>query len=537
MSGNSSTKSGESAPVSVKLSRSQLIATIIGLQLSLLVAAIDQTIVAAAMPIMVDDLGGFDRYAWVTSIYLLTSTTAVPIFGKLSDLFGRKWLLLFGVVLFVLASMFCGWAGIYTPFGIDGMSQLIAARAVQGLGGGIILSLVFASLGDIFAPADRGKYQGLFAAVFAISGLGGPALGGWISEAFSWRWVFYINLPVGVIASLALIFAFPNLQTAVRRPKIDVLGIVCLTGFVTPLLMALNTVTNTAKTAEALLLFVVSFVFLTALLVVERRAAEPVIPLNVLQHPIVRIALPTVFTTGIGMFGSTMLLPIFFQSVMELNPTTSGSLLTPLMVTVAVGSTISGALLSKTGKYKLLALSGCTLMAAGTALIGALTPTHDLPLIMGSMVVSGIGLGLTLPMYTIVIQNALSQSLLGTATGLTQFFRTLGGALGSAVFGLTILYLYNLKLAETLPKGLPDSVRAAVSDPLNPGKLKVLIESHLGNTPEAGNVLQIVQSALEQSITTVFVIYGILLFSLVVLNLFLKEIPLRKANEPQVTTE
>jgi EmrB/QacA subfamily drug resistance transporter len=537
VSGNSTTENDTGSSGAVKLSRSQLIATIIGLQLSLLVAAIDQTIVAAAMPIMVDDLGGFDRYAWVTSAYLLTSTTAVPIFGKLSDLYGRKWLLLSGVVLFVIASLFCGWAGKFDLFNVDGMTQLIAARAVQGLGGGIILSLVFASLGDIFAPAERGKYQGLFAAVWAIAGLAGPALGGWISETFSWRWVFYINLPVGIIASLALIFAFPHLQTGKRQPKIDVPGIVCLVGFVVPLLMALNTVTQATQLGQALVLFTTAFAFLAALLALERRAPEPVIPLDILQHPIVSIALISVFITGIGMFGSTMLLPIFFQSVLGLNATTSGSLLTPLMVTVAVGSTISGALLTKLGKYKMLALIGCTLMAVGTVLIGALTPTHNLPVIMGSMVVSGIGLGLILPVYTIVIQNTLSQALLGTATGLTQFFRTLGGALGSAVFGLTILYLYNVKLGETLPKALPESVRAAVSDPLNPGKLKALIEQHLGNAPKASNVLQIVQSALEQSIATVFVIYGTLLISIVILNLFLKEIPLRKANEPQVTSD
>lgn len=526
----------------VKLTRSQLIATIIGLQLSLLVAAVDQTIVAAAMPIMVANLGGFDRYAWVTTAYLLTSTTAVPVFGKLSDMYGRKWLLLFGVVLFVASSMFCGLAGQYALPGMDGMTQLIAARALQGLGGGIIMSLTFASVGDIFSPAERGKYQGIFASVFALSGLAGPALGGFISERFSWRWVFFINLPIGIIACLALILAFPDLRTGRRRPVIDLLGILLLIGFVVPLLLALNVITNPHEAHTAGALFLLSAIMLVLLLMTEAQAVEPIIPLQILKQPIPAVSLITVFITGIGMFGSTMLLPIYFQSVIGLSPTVSGSLLTPLMVTVAVGSTLSGAYLSKFGKYKALALTGCACMALGTALLGLLTGSQSLPLILGSMVVSGIGLGLLLPMYTIVIQNSLPQSQLGLATGLTQFFRTLGGALGSAVFGLTILYLYNGKLGQSLPNNLPESARQAVSDPLNPGKLRSVIELHLGNTPQASDLLHSVQSALMHAIATVFVIYGTLLVSVVILNLFLKEIPLRKntANEPnelQVSAE
>lgn len=522
------------------LTRSQLIATIVGLQLALLVAAIDQTIVAAAMPIMVDDLGGFDRYAWVTTAYLLTSTTAVPIFGKLSDLYGRKWLLIAGVVLFVVSSVLCGLSVRADLPGLDGMNQLIASRALQGLGGGIIMSLVFSSVGDLFSPAERGKYQGLFAAVFALSGLAGPALGGWISETFEWRWVFYINVPVGIIACTALALAFPDLRIGKRKPKIDIPGIITLIGFVVPLLLALNMVTlDSPAVTNAYAMFFLSAVMLAMLIFVEKRAVEPIIPLSVLGHPIASVALITVFITGIGMFGSTMLLPIYFQSVIGLTPTVSGSLLTPLMVTVAGGSALSGALLSKTGKYKIMAISGCILMATGTILLGVLTTSHNLPLIMASMVVSGIGLGLLLPLYTIVIQNALPQALLGIATGLTQFFRTLGGALGSAIFGLTILYLYNVKLGATLPKDLPETLRSGVSDPLNPGKLKMLIEAHLGNTPAAAQVLQSVESALMYAISLVFIIYGSLLFSVVILNLFLQEIPLRKtiANEPQVSPE
>src|SRR5690242_18642308 len=299
-----STAADAQTPGLHNLTRRQLVGTITGLLLTLLLAALDQTIVGTAMPRVIAELNGFDRYPWVTTAYLLTSTIAVPIFAKLSDLYGRKWFFLAGNILFVLASALCGAAGKVKHFPGDGMTQLIIFRGLQGLAAGIIVGLLFAIIGDLFAPAERARYQGLFAAVWGMASIFGPTLGGWITDQFSWRWTFYVNLPVGIIAAAAIFIELPYFRPQGVRRVIDWAGLITLTLCLVPMLLALTWVTQygwTSQRVTSLLGF--SVVMLVAFLFFERRAIEPLLPLRLFRDPIIAVSSISVFMLGVGMFG------------------------------------------------------------------------------------------------------------------------------------------------------------------------------------------------------------------------------------------
>src|ERR1700694_5105379 len=275
-----STAADAKTPGLHNLTRRQLVGTITGLLLTLLLAALDQTIVGTAMPRIIAQLNGFDRYPWVTTAYLLTSTIAVPIFAKLSDIYGRKWFFLAGTVVFVVASAFCGGAGQIPWFPGDGMTQLIVFRGIQGLGAGMIVGLLFTIIGDIFAPAERARYQGLFAAVWGLASIFGPTLGGWITDSYSWRWTFYVNLPVGALAVAAIFFAFPYFRPEGVKRVIDWAGVGALIACLVPLLLALTWVTEYGWLgARVVLLLAFSIAMLGLFLWIESRAAEPIIPL------------------------------------------------------------------------------------------------------------------------------------------------------------------------------------------------------------------------------------------------------------------
>src|SRR5579864_2868046 len=355
------------------LTKRQLAGTLTGLLLTLFLAALDQTIVGTAMPRIIAQLNGFDRYPWVTTAYLLTSTLAVPIFAKLSDIYGRKWFFLAGTSLFVVASAFCGGAGQITWVPGDGMTQLIVFRGIQGLGAGVIVGLLFTIIGDIFAPAERAKFQGLFAAVWGLASIFGPTLGGWITDEFSWRWTFWVNLPVGVLAAAAIFVEFPYFRPHGVRREIDWWGVFTLSSFLIPLLLALTWVTNYGWMSERVIsLLVVAVIMLAAFLVAERRAAEPLLPLWLFRDPIIAVSSVAVFLLGIGMFGVILYVPLFMQGVLGISATRSGSLLTPLLVSAVIASIAAGNIIGRTGRYRALAVGGSALATAGMFLMAAM---------------------------------------------------------------------------------------------------------------------------------------------------------------------
>jgi len=515
----------------IQLTRPQLIGTLGGLLLALLVAALDQTIVGTAEPRIIANLSGFDRYPWVTTAYLLSSTVSVPIFAKLSDIFGRKWFFLAGLIVFVGASAFCGASG-QLPLPIDGMNQLILFRGVQGVGAGILVGLTFTIVGDIFSPAERGKYQGIFGAVWGLASIFGPTLGGWLTDHYSWRAAFYVNLPVGIIAAIAVWLEFPSFHPHGPRRSVDVAGVLTLIACLVPLLLALTWVTDYGwVSTRVLALLAFSACMLAAFLYAETKAKEPVIPLALFRVRIIGICSIAAFVLGAGMFGIIIYLPLFMQGVMGVSATQSGSLLTPLMLSAVVGSILAGQFTHRTGRYKLLAVSGSVLIATGMILFARMDAGTLRGEVVRAMIVCGFGLGLIQPVYTLAVQNSAPREHMGAATASTQFFRSIGSTMGVSIFGSVLLTIYHGDFNKNIPKGTPDIALKPFSNPLLLAQIRPQLEAGFGKYPGGLNLLRIllgnVKGALVHGIHAIFVAGAIIMCGAILLNVLLPEVPLR----------
>jgi EmrB/QacA subfamily drug resistance transporter len=524
----------------IRLTRPQLVGTLGGLLLALLVSALDQTVVGTAEPRIIANLSGFDRYPWVATAYMLCMTVSVPIFAKLSDIYGRKWFFLSGLIIFVAASAFCGASG-QLPLPIDGMNQLILFRGIQGIGAGILFGLTFTIVGDIFSPVERGKYQGIFAAVWGLASIFGPTLGGFLTDHYSWRAVFYVNLPVGLIAAVAIWLEFPSFRPQRVRRKVDFAGVFTLTACLVPLLLAFTWVTDygwSSIRVESLL--AVSMVMLALFLFVETRAAEPVIPLALFRNPIIAICSIAAFVLGMGMFGIIIYLPLFMQGVMGVSATQSGSLLTPLMMAAVVGSIAAGQFTSRTGRYKPLAMAGSILIAVAMILFARMNGDTVRFEVVEAMVIAGLGLGLIQPVYTLAVQNAAPREHMGAATASTQFFRSIGSTMGVAIFGSVLLTIYKHDFNEGVPHNTPTIALRPFSNPLMLAQIRPQLEMAFGHYPGGLQLLKLlmanVRIALVHGIHEIFVVGAIIMSCAVVLNAFLREVRL-KSNmniEPEV---
>jgi len=525
----------------VRLTRPQLIGTLGGLLLALLVAALDQTVVGTAEPRIIASLSGFDRYPWVATAYMLSMTVSVPIFAKLSDIYGRKWFFLTGLVIFVLASAFCGASG-QIPLPLDGMNQLILFRGIQGIGAGILFGLTFTIVGDVFSPAERGKYQGIFAAMWGLASIFGPTLGGWLTDHYSWRAVFYVNLPVGLVAAIAIWLEFPSFRPHGVKRKIDFAGVFALILCLVPLLLALTWVTDygwDSTRVESLLAF--STVMLVAFLFAETRASEPLIPLALFRNPIIAICSIASFVLGMGMFGIIIYLPLFMQGVMGVSATQSGSLLTPLMMAAVVGSVAAGQFTSRTGKYKILALAGSTLIAIGMILFAMMNGDTLRAEVVRGMVIVGLGIGLIQPVYTLAVQNSAPREHLGAATASTQFFRSIGSTMGVSIFGSVLLTIYKHDFDGTIPKGTPAIALKPFHNPLMLAQIHPQLEAGFGRYPGGDQLLKVllanVRTSLVHGIHAIFLVGAIIMCAAVVLNAFLREVRLKTkmSAEPEIS--
>jgi EmrB/QacA subfamily drug resistance transporter len=399
-----------------------------GLMLVVLLAALDSTIVATALPTIVGDLGGLERLSWVTSAYLLAQTAVTPLYGKLGDQLGRKRVLQSAVVLFLVGSGLCGLAG--------SMTELIAFRAVQGLGAGGLIVLVQATVGDIVSPRERGRYQGLFGAVFGVASVAGPLLGGVIVEHVSWRWIFYVNLPFGIVALGVLAATLPAVSVR-GRPAIDYLGAGLLASALSAivLLASLGGTTWAWGSAPTVLVPAAAVLLLGAFLAVERRAREPVLPISVLRDEVFRIAGALSLIVGFALFGSVTFLPLFFQTVFHSSPTGSGLRLIPLMGGLVLTSIVSGRLISRTGRYRLFPIAGTAVMTVGLVLLSRLDVTTSAAAADAYLLVLGLGLGMVMQVLVLAVQNAVDYAVLGAATSGVTLARGIGGSVGAAVFG------------------------------------------------------------------------------------------------------
>ena len=523
----------------VRLTRPQLIGTLGGLLLALLVAALDQTVVGTAEPRIIASLSGFDRYPWVATAYMLSMTVSVPIFAKLSDIYGRKWFFLTGLIIFVIASAFCGASG-QIPLPLDGMNQLILFRGIQGIGAGILFGLTFTIVGDIFSPVERGKYQGIFAAMWGLASIFGPTLGGFLTDHYTWRAVFYVNLPVGLVAAIAIWLEFPAFRPQGVKRIVDFAGVLTLIACLVPLLLALTWVTDYgwgSTRVESLIGF--SILMLAAFLFAETRAAEPVIPLALFRNPIIAICAIASFVLGMGMFGIIIYLPLFMQGVMGVSATQSGSLLTPLMMAAVVGSIAAGQFTSRTGKYKILALTGSFLLAVGMILFARMDGDTQRIEVVRGMVIVGLGIGLIQPVYTLAVQNAAPREHMGAATASSQFFRSIGSTMGVSIFGNVLLTIYKHDFANGVPPGTPSIALRPFNNPLMLAQIRPQLEAGFGHYPGGLELLKLlmgnVRISLIHGIHAIFVVGAIIMSCAVVLNAFLREVQLKsRMVEPEV---
>ncbi len=410
------------------LSQRQKLEILGAVLLGLFLVALDQTIVGTALPRIVTDLGGNDLYTWVVTIYLLTSTITVPFYGKLSDLYGRRPMIMIGISLFLLGSILSGLS--------QEMWQLILFRGIQGLGAGALFPIALAVIGDLFTPAERGKYQGLFGAVFGISFLIGPGLGGFLTDNVSWHWIFFVNVPVGIV-SLAVIWRLlPTIRRKDASSNLDYLGAGVFTVAIGFFLVGL---TNKASGDWGDLVvggFIAIGLILGAVFVLaEARAKEPIVPLDLWRNRTYVSSVLSTFLVSFGFFGAIIFLPRWFQVVRGESATNSGYLLFPMLIGLIGSSIVAGALVSRTGRYKAIVLFGLATMAVGITLMTQLRADTDYPVLWAWMFVTGVGIGPTLSVFTIIVQNAVPFAKLGVATSNLTFFRQIGGSVGLAIAG------------------------------------------------------------------------------------------------------
>ncbi|MFJ9975933.1 MDR family MFS transporter [Streptomyces cyaneofuscatus] len=435
-------------------SRRTVLVAIGALLLGMLLAALDQTIVSTALPTIVSELGGLDHLSWVVTAYLLAATAATPLWGKLGDQYGRKKLFQTAIVIFLIGSGLCGMA--------QNMPQLIGFRALQGLGGGGLMVLSMAIVGDIVTPRERGKYQGLFGAVFGVTSVLGPLLGGFFTETLSWRWVFYINLPIGVVA-LLVIAAVLHIPVHREKHTIDYLGTFLIASVATCLILvaSLGGTTWAWGSVQIIALAVLAVVLLIAFVAVERRAAEPVLPLKLFRIRTFSLVAVISFIVGFAMFGAMTYLPTFLQVVHGITPTMSGVHMLPMVLGMLLTSTGSGQLVSRTGRWKIFPLAGTALTAAGLLLLHRLSPASSTWEMSLSFFVFGAGLGLVMQVLVLVVQNAVSYRDLGVATSGATFFRSIGASFGVAIFGTVFTNRLTGQLDSALAgRSLPPGVDA-----------------------------------------------------------------------------
>ena len=491
-------------------SHAEIMVVMGALMLAMLLSALDQTIVSTALPQIAVDLHGLDKLSWVVTSYLLASAIATPIYGKLGDMYGRKKIFISSIVVFLIGSILCGLS--------QTMDQLVAARAIQGLGGGGLMALVLAIVAEVVPPRQRGRYQGYFGAVFAVSSVAGPLLGGLFTDHLSWHWIFFINVPLGLIALYAV---STYLHLPVRRSphRIDYAGAALLSVAAISLLLVSVWGGNEYAwgSAEIIGLATTSLLFSGLFIWREKFAAEPVIPLNLFRNDIFVVSTLLSVLSGIAMFASILYIPQYQQIVRGNSPTESGLLMLPLVLGLLTASIASGRLISKTGKYRIYPIVGTLLLAFGLWLFSHVSLTTSHVTLSLWMLVIGAGLGTFMQVSTLAVQNSTSRANLGSATSTVTFFRNIGGSLGGAIFGSILVARLTHYVGDAIP-GASHTNEAAIT-------------SGIANLPP--ELKQTVLNAYISAFHDMFLVAIPFALAAFVVALFLREAPLKESTHPE----
>ncbi|MDY7528852.1 MULTISPECIES: MDR family MFS transporter [unclassified Cryobacterium] len=478
-----------------------------GLMVAMLLSSLDQTIFSTALPTIVGELNGVEHMLWVTTAYILASTIVMPVYGKLGDLVGRKWLFVGAISIFLVGSVMGGLA--------DSMGTLIAGRAVQGLGGGGLMILALAIIADVVPARQRGKYSGIMGAVFAVSSVAGPLLGGYFTDGPGWRWAFWMNLPLGLIAIASAVFFLKLPQREYSKPRIDYAGMIVLALAATSLVLFTTWGGNTYDWDSPVIIgLIVATVVLAGLFVfIENRAAEPVIPLKLFKNRNFNLTTSAGLITGVAMFGALAYMPTYLQMVTGVGATDAGLLMIPMMGALLISSIGSGQIVSRTGKYKVIPIIGMFVTALGLFLLSTLTATTYIWIMCAFLAVMGFGLGLSMQILTLVVQNSFPRSIVGTATSSNNFFRQIGSSLGAAIVGSLFVSRLTDILSANLPAGGTGSTG---TNSLTPALVAAL--------PEAART--VIVNAYDDALAPIFLFMVPLVLVAAVLLMFVVEKPL-----------
>ena len=512
--------------------------------LGLFLGALDQTIVGPALPTVVTQLQGNDYYVWVVTIYLLTSTVSIPFWGKLSDVYGRKPLFMIGIVIFLVGSALSGLS--------QNMTQLIAFRGLQGIGAGSLFPIALAVIGDLFTPAERGRYQGLFGAVFGIAFIAGPLVGGYLTENISWHWIFYVNVPIGLISLFFIWRLLPTVKNARATRNFDVVGGLIFTVAISFLLVGLTNKQFGDWTDFTVGGFMaIAAVGIVAFILAEARAKEPIVPLGLFRNRTYSTSMIATFFASFAFFGAIIFLPRWFQIVHGYSPTFSGLAALPLMVGLISSSIASGIFVARTGRYKWLTVGAIVLMGISTALMTQLTADTPLPVVWGWMFLSGLGVGPTFAVFTIIVQNAVPFQMLGVATSNLTFFRQIGGSVALAIVGTIFGTEFQRQLGPQMgAAGVPPQVVAGFGQAVSSGAvdfnkltgvgdLGTIILSSIPQQLQAAiapfipNIVAGIHQAFSLAVAQTFFIGVVAAAIAAVAAAAMAELPLRKGFSPE----
>jgi EmrB/QacA subfamily drug resistance transporter len=479
-----------------------------GLMVTMLLASLDQTIFSTALPTIVGELNGVDHMLWVTTAYILASTIMLPVYGKLGDLIGRKGLFIGAIGLFIVGSVVGGLA--------TDMTWLIAGRAVQGLGGGGLMILSQAIIADVVPARERGKYMGVMGGVFALSSVAGPLLGGWFTESIGWRWAFWMNIPLGILAIASAVVFLRLPKAAQSKPRLDFagMGLLAIASTCLVLVTTWGGTTYDWDSAVIISLIAATVVAAVAFVLVERKAVEPIMPLKLFKDRNFNLTTIAGLIIGIAMFGALAYLPTYLQMVTGANATEAGLLMIPMMAALLLTSIVSGQLVSRTGRYKWLPIVGTAIVAVSLVLLSTMTPSLPVWVLCAYLAVMGIGLGMSMQILILIVQNSFPVSQVGTATASNNYFRQIGASLGSAIVGSLFVARLTELLADRMPAGA--SAASGSSNSFTPAIVKAL----------PAPVRDVIVGAYNDALTPVFLYMVPLILVAVVLLCFVKEKPL-----------